>query len=171
MTLISGVRGWLRIGFPFVVAVLLVSSARAQTNNILHRFNGGHMDITVSSNSQLMTGPGIRSVSAGGVAPVFADVFSVFRNPAGLRYTFDRPRVGFTFKPKLGIDFSLVEDDMQKSINEQLKQPSEIFGYDAKMIDRQTAQEMVGQLRLGEKVIGAPHSTHDGHLNPLLLLT
>lgn len=127
MTLISGVRGWLCMGLPVVLAVLLVSSSRAQTNNILHRFNGGHMDITVSSNSQLMTGPGIRSVSAGGVAPVFADVFSVFRNPAGLRYTFDRPRVGFTFKPKLGIDFSLVEDDMQESINEQMDEAIKDF--------------------------------------------
>ncbi|MBT4642943.1 MAG: FAD-binding oxidoreductase [Deltaproteobacteria bacterium] len=61
--------------------------------------------------------------------------------------------------------------EAQKSTHERLRGASEIFGYDGKMIDRQTAQEMVGQLRLGEKIIGASYSTHDGHLNPLLLLT
>jgi len=101
-----------------LAGLFLVVSAQAQ-NNILHRFYGGHMESKISMNSMMMTGPGIRSVCGGGVAPAFDDVFAIFRNPAGMRYTFDRPRFGFTFHPKLGIEWDMTED-VQTEVEKQM---------------------------------------------------
>jgi len=38
------------------------------------------------------------------------------------------------------------------------------------MLDRKTVQELLPNIRLGDTVVGASYSVHDGHVNPLSLL-
>jgi glycine/D-amino acid oxidase-like deaminating enzyme len=53
----------------------------------------------------------------------------------------------------------------------QIRQESTTGTCDCEMLDRQAMQERIPKLRLGKAVSGASFSPHDGHLNPLALLT
>ncbi|MBZ0263187.1 hypothetical protein K8I28_00845, partial [bacterium] len=93
-------------------------------DNLLHRFEGGQMDLSFFSHSQLLTGPGVSSVVVGGTAPAIDDPFTVFRNPAGMRYMQDKPYVGFTFKPTIGVQWP---DQVQDQVNETMDTSIESF--------------------------------------------
>ena len=54
---------------------------------------------------------------------------------------------------------------------EQLQKESSFGKYDFQMLDRQSVQDLIPGMLLGEAVTGASFSPHDGHLNPLKLLT
>jgi glycine/D-amino acid oxidase-like deaminating enzyme len=43
-------------------------------------------------------------------------------------------------------------------------------GYACEFIDRQQTQELLPDVQLGQDVVGASYSAHDGHANPLLLM-
>ncbi len=43
-------------------------------------------------------------------------------------------------------------------------------GYDCEFLDRKEVQECFPKAELGPNVVGASYSSHDGHVNPLLLL-
>ncbi|MEE2717493.1 MAG: FAD-dependent oxidoreductase [SAR324 cluster bacterium] len=53
----------------------------------------------------------------------------------------------------------------------QMRQESKTGTYACDLLDRQAMQERIPKLRLGDAVSGASYSPHDGHLNPLVLLT
>ena len=54
---------------------------------------------------------------------------------------------------------------------EQLQKEYSFREYDFQMLDRQSVQDLIPELLLGEAVTGASFSPYDGQLNPLKLLT
>ncbi|MDP6336582.1 MAG: FAD-dependent oxidoreductase [SAR324 cluster bacterium] len=83
---------------------------------------------------------------------------------SGISVDFDQPG---------GFEACLGEEEwrLRKTEVEQMRQESVNGNYDCEMLDRQTMQEMIPKLRLGETVYGASFSPHDGHINPLALLS
>ena len=63
------------------------------------------------------------------------------------------------------------EWSMRKAELEQLRDEFPGGNYDYQMLDRKQMQEYIPKMRLGEIVTGASYCQHDGHLNPLKLLT
>ncbi|MFH0882647.1 MAG: hypothetical protein V2A56_06660 [bacterium] len=94
--------------------------ARAQqsTDPILTYFDGGRMNLNFELNSMLAGGPGVTSVAVGAAAPVQADPYAVFRNPAGLRFVRHDVIIGITLHPEVGIRFSSIPFDIQQGIND-----------------------------------------------------
>ncbi len=115
----------------FLSCVMLVLSAAPQRasaqDSALRYFQGGNMELDVSISSRLLTGPGTAAVVGGGTAPAIDDPFAVFRNPAGLRYLYDRPRAGFTLHPSVGIKFSSLPIDVQSTINRKMDNATRNF--------------------------------------------
>ena len=81
--------------------------------------------------------------------------------------------ISVDFKQPGGFEACLGEEEWcrRKAIVDQMRQESVNGNYDCEMLDRHTMQEMIPKLRLGKTVYGASYSPHDGHLNPLALLS
>ena len=85
----------------------------------------------------------------------------------------ENTRISVDFDQPGGFEACLGEEEWsrRKAVVEQMRQESVDGNYDCEMLDRQTMQEMIPKLRLGKTVYGASFSPHDGHLNPLALLS
>lgn len=92
--------------------------AQQSTDPILTYFDGGRMDLNFELNSMLAGGPGVTSVAVGAAAPVQADPYAVFRNPAGMRFVRQDVIVGITLHPEVGIQFSKMPFDVQQGVND-----------------------------------------------------
>ncbi|NQV45778.1 MAG: FAD-binding oxidoreductase [Rhodospirillales bacterium] len=71
-----------------------------------------------------------------------------------------------------GLDTCLGEqefEDRQREID-IMKSQSPDGHYPVRMVDRKEAEDILGNITLGERVLGAMYSTLDGHVNPLSLL-
>lgn len=62
------------------------------------------------------------------------------------------------------------EYESRRNLIEKIRKEAAPGPYDCRMLDRQTVQELLPNLRLGDAVVGASYSVHDGHVNPLALL-
>jgi glycine/D-amino acid oxidase-like deaminating enzyme len=71
-----------------------------------------------------------------------------------------------------GLRFCFSEEDFEKRgvIIEQIRQETAPQPYDCQMLDRKTVQDMLPDAKVGDRVVGASYSPHDGHANPLALL-
>ena len=71
-----------------------------------------------------------------------------------------------------GLSLCLGEEgfESRKNLMEQIRQEAAAHAYDCEMLDRKTVQELLPNIRLGDTVVGASYSVHDGHVNPLSLL-
>ena len=71
-----------------------------------------------------------------------------------------------------GLDLCVGEDELARRRQHiaGLRTQSGNAGYDCEFIDPQQVRELLPGVQLGEEVLGATYSEHDGHTNPLLLM-
>jgi glycine/D-amino acid oxidase-like deaminating enzyme len=62
------------------------------------------------------------------------------------------------------------ERENKRKYLDEMKAQAGDSPYDVKILDRQEAQELLPNIRLGQEVSGASYSPHDGDCNPLRLL-
>ncbi len=109
-------RATLRVIIVIAVLLCMFSTLQAQ-DSVLRYFYGGAMNLDIAQGSQILTGPGISSVVSGGIAPSNPDAFQVFRNPAGMRYIYQRPEFGYTFKLPLSIKWpEMIQTEMDTQV-------------------------------------------------------
>ncbi len=109
---------WIVLTFLGVVALHPRANAQQSTDPILTYFDGGRMNLNLELNSMLVGGPGVTSVAVGAAAPVQADPYAVFRNPAGLRFVRQDVIIGVTLHPEVSVRFSSIPFDVQQGVND-----------------------------------------------------
>jgi glycine/D-amino acid oxidase-like deaminating enzyme len=62
------------------------------------------------------------------------------------------------------------EYESRRNLIEKIRREAAPEPYDCRMMDRKTLQELLPDIKLGDGVVGASYSAHDGHVNPLALL-
>ncbi len=85
----------------------------------------------------------------------------------------EKTGIAIDYKKQGGFEVCLGETEwsQRKVVLEQLRTESSTGTYDCHMLNHQAVQDLIPEMRLGEAVFGASFSPHDGHLNPLALLT
>ena len=85
----------------------------------------------------------------------------------------EKSGIAIDYEKKGGFEACLGETawSQRKVELENLQKESSFGKYDYQMLDRQEMQDFIPGMLLGEAVTGASFSPHDGHLNPLKLLT
>ena len=75
------------------------------------------------------------------------------------------------FKPG-GLTFCINEAEFEsrRDLIDKIRREAAPDGYDCRMLDRTAVQELLPEMKLGDAVVGASYSVHDGHVNPLALL-
>ena len=79
------------------------------------------------------------------------DIF--YRKPGGLHFCINE-----------------AEYECRRNLIEEIQREAAPSGYDCRMLDRKAVQELLPELLLGDTVVGASYSKHDGQVNPLALL-
>jgi glycine/D-amino acid oxidase-like deaminating enzyme len=71
-----------------------------------------------------------------------------------------------------GLTFCLseAEYELRRDLIETIRHQAAPDEYDCRMLDRIAIAELLPDMKLGDSVVGASFSKHDGHLNPLALL-
>ena len=71
-----------------------------------------------------------------------------------------------------GLNFCISEAEYEsrRELIETIRREAAPDEYDCRMLDRTAVQELLPGMKLGDTVIGASYSVHDGHVNPLALL-
>jgi hypothetical protein len=112
-----------------IISLNSVSAFAADPDDpYLTYFDGGVIDINMNISSQLVSGIGISSISTGRAAPSSPDPFSLFRNPAGMRFIRRDAAFGMTFHPQARLEFeSFPFIDIQESVNEGVDTFAETF--------------------------------------------
>jgi glycine/D-amino acid oxidase-like deaminating enzyme len=84
----------------------------------------------------------------------------------------DKTGISLAYEKPGGLDLCRGEEGYARrhQLLEQLRQQSDSGEYGCEMIDRQEVEQLIPKLKLGENIIGASFSQHDGHVNPLFLI-
>jgi len=71
-----------------------------------------------------------------------------------------------------GMSFCIsdAEYEDRRAILDQIRQEAAGNDYDCRMLDRAEIEKKIHGMKLGDAVIGASYSPHDGHVNPLALM-
>lgn len=93
--------------------------------------------------------------------------------PGFAKKLLDRTGIDVFYKKTGGFGFCFTEQDFEERsrIIEKIRKEASPEPYECNMINREAIQDMLPEIRLGDAVIGASYSPHDGHVNPLALLT
>jgi len=80
--------------------------------------------------------------------------------------------IDVSYRKPGGLSLCLGEEgfESRKNLMEQIRQEAAPHTYDCEMLDRKAVQELLPKIKLGDTVVGASYSLHDGHVNPLSLL-
>ncbi len=85
----------------------------------------------------------------------------------------DRTGIDVSYKKTGGFGFCFSEQEFEdrSGVIEKIGREAFPEPYECKMIKRKAVQDMLTEIKLGDAVVGASYSPHDGHVNPLALLT
>lgn len=80
--------------------------------------------------------------------------------------------IDVSYRKPGGLSLCLGEEgfESRKNLMEQIRQEAAPHTYDCEMLDRKAVQELLPKIKLGDTMVGASYSLHDGHVNPLSLL-
>ena len=78
--------------------------------------------------------------------------------------------VSYQKKGGLCISVGEPEHDARRKQFDQIRQEASPQPYDGKIIDRKEVEALLPGIKIGDEVVGASYSIHDGHLSPLHLL-
>ena len=81
-------------------------------------------------------------------------------------------RIDVSYHRPGGLTFCIneAEYESRRELIDQIRRETIAGEYDCRMMDRSAVQELLPQMKLGDAVVGASFSVHDGHVNPLALL-
>jgi glycine/D-amino acid oxidase-like deaminating enzyme len=84
----------------------------------------------------------------------------------------EKTGVSLAYEKPGGLDLCRGEKNyaQRRRLLEKLREQSVSGEYDCEMIDRHEVEQLIPNLKLGENIIGASFSQHDGHVNPLFLI-
>ena len=85
---------------------------------------------------------------------------------------YDDTGIDVSYQKQGGLVFCFSETEFEKRSNiiEQVRREAAPDPYECKMLDHKEIQELLPEIKLGEAVVGASYSLHDGHVYPLALL-
>ena len=100
------------------------------------------------------------SLEATGAWPEFAEKLKAL---TGIDVSYRQPG---------GLTFCISEQEFEarRDLIEEIRREASPDDYDCRMLNRPAVQELLPGMNLGDKVVGASYSVHDGHVNPLALL-
>ena len=80
--------------------------------------------------------------------------------------------IDVTYYKSGGLTFCICEAEYEsrRDLIEAIRRQAAPDEYDCRMLDRNAVAELLPEMKLGDSVVGASFSEHDGHLNPLALL-
>ena len=80
--------------------------------------------------------------------------------------------IDVSYRKSGGLCLCVGESELKARRNQfdQIRQEAAAHHYDGKVLDRKEVQELLPGVTLGDEVVGASYSVHDGHVNPLYLL-
>jgi octopine oxidase subunit B len=80
--------------------------------------------------------------------------------------------IDVSYRKPGGFHFCINETEYtsRRDIIEEIRRETAPDDYDCRMLDRTTIQELLPGMTLGDRVVGASYSGHDGQVNPLALL-
>ena len=80
--------------------------------------------------------------------------------------------IDVSYRKPGGLSLCLGEEgfESRKNLMEQIHREAAPLPYECEMLDRKAVQDLLPNIRLGDTVVGASYSLHDGHVNPLSLL-
>ena len=84
----------------------------------------------------------------------------------------DKTGVSLAYEKPGGLDLCRGEEGYvrRSQLLDKLREQSDAGEYDCEMIDRGEVKRLIPKLKLGEQMVGASYSQHDGHVNPLFLI-
>ena len=80
--------------------------------------------------------------------------------------------IDVSYRKPGGLTFCVSEQEFEtrRDLIDKIRREAAPDNYNCRMLDRKAVQELLPEMNLGEKVVGASYSVHDGHVNPLALL-
>jgi len=84
----------------------------------------------------------------------------------------DLTGIDVSYRKPGGLTFCISEAEYEsrRKLIDKIRREAAPDVYDCRMLDRTAAQELLTGMKLGDTVVGASYSVHDGHVNPLALL-
>ena len=84
----------------------------------------------------------------------------------------DLTGIDVSYRKPGGLTFctSEAEYESRRDLIDKIRREAAPDDYDCRMLDRTAVQELLTGRKLGDTVVGASYSVHDGHVNPLALL-
>jgi glycine/D-amino acid oxidase-like deaminating enzyme len=84
----------------------------------------------------------------------------------------DLTGIDVAYRQPGGLTFCISEAEYEsrRDLIDKIRREAAPDDYGCRMLDRTAVQELLTGMKLGDTVVGASYSVHDGHVNPLALL-